>query len=134
LVALEGGDPFVVGFHLVEDRCFHLHLKEENCLVHLILVKVLEPPDINESLNDFVISIGVPMVEVSWHTPLHDFEDTFHKEEVAIFELILSLIMSVSAEPVEVRRLRLVRPVSCSPEQLFSEGNTLVVRIYPLVE
>jgi hypothetical protein len=63
-----------------------------------------------------MIGVGVPMVEVSWHTPLHDFEDTFHKEEIAIFELILSLIMSVSAESVEVRRLRLVRPVSRRPK------------------
>ena len=63
-----------------------------------------------------MIGVGVPMVEVSWHTPLHDFEYTFHKEEIAIFELILSLVMSVSTEAVEVRRLRLVRPVSRRPK------------------
>jgi hypothetical protein len=67
------------------------------------------------------------MVEVSWNTPFHDFEDTFDKEEVTIFELILSLEMSVCPESVEVLHLGLVRPVSCCLEQLFSERDTLVV-------
>ena len=67
------------------------------------------------------------MVQISWHTPFHDFENTFDKEEVAIFELILSLVMGVSTEAVEVLHLGLVRPVSSCLEQLFSESDTLVV-------
>jgi hypothetical protein len=81
-----------------------------------------------------MIGGGVPMVQVSWYPSFHDLEDTFDKKEVAIFELILSLIMSVSTESVEILHLGLVRPVSSSLEQLFSESDTLVVRIYPLVE
>ena len=74
------------------------------------------------------------MIEITGHSPFHDFDDAFHEEEVAILEFVLSLIVSVRAKTIKVLHLRFVRPVSCGSEELLSESYSLVVGIYPLVE
>jgi len=96
LAAFKGRDPLIVCLHLMKNGCLDLHLKEENCLVDLVLIKIFQTSNVYQSLNKFRIGICITMIEFSWYSTFHNFKNTFHKEKVAVLEFILSLIMSES--------------------------------------
>ena len=91
-------------------------------------------PDINKSLNQFLISFGITLIKIFGHSAFHDFNDTFDKEEIAVLEFVLPLIMSKGSQTIKVSLLGFVRPVSCCSEEFFSETYSLIIGSYPLVE